>query len=84
MTSISRSLADVGELLGVHVRTVETWVAGGELRAINVSRDRKSRKARLRVMQHDLDTFLGARATDATSTAPRRRRRQQPDIEQFV
>ena len=81
----SRSLSDVADLLGVHVRTVETWIANQELRAVNVSRSRQSRKARLRVMQHDLDVFLGTRATDARPTKPARRRRgPSSEVEQFV
>ena len=81
---ISHSLADVANLLVVHVRTVETWVANHELRAVNVSRNRQSRKARLRVMQSDLDTFLGARATDASPAKKSLRRQQPSDVEQFV
>ena len=81
----SHTLAEVASLLCVHIRTVETWIALHELRAVNVSRDRQSRKARLRVMQSDLDTFLGARATDASPTKQSRRRRgPSSEIEQFV
>ena len=81
----SHTLAEVASLLCVSVRTVETWIGGRELRAVNVSRDRQSRKARLRVMQSDLDAFLGARATDASPTKQSRRRRgPSSEIEQFV
>lgn len=79
----SYSLPEVGEYLIVSLRTVEAYIAGGELRAVNVSRNRQSRKPRLRVLQADLDAFLAGRAThQETTRQPRRRRRI--EVEQFV
>ncbi len=78
------SLAEVAEMLTVSVRTIEAWIAGKELRAVNVSRNRRSRKARLRVLQSDLDAFLDSRATDQEQGHQPRRRRRIEGVEQFV
>jgi excisionase family DNA binding protein len=80
----SYTLAELAEQYTVSLRTVETWVASGELRAVNVSRDRTSRKPRLRVLQCDLDAFLAGRATDAAAVHQPRRKRARLDVEQFV
>lgn len=80
----SLSLDEVGELHDVSTRTVEWWVANGELRAINVSRDPKSKKPRLRVLQVDLDKFLAARSTDAAALQKRPRRKRVEILEEFV
>jgi hypothetical protein len=81
----SYSLPEVAEALVVCTRTIEAWIAAGELRAVNVSRDRESRKPRLRVLQADLDAFLAGRATDTTpDPQPRPRRRRLQMVEQIV
>lgn len=78
------SLADIADSLGVSVRTVETWIADKSLRAVNVSRNAKSKKPRLRVLQHDLDAFLAARSTNVASERQPRRARRIEAVEQFV
>lgn len=80
----SYTLADIAELLGVSVRTVETWIAARELRAVCVSRDRTSRRPRWRVVQTDLDAFMAGRATDQGADRQPRRRRQKLEVEEFV
>lgn len=81
----SYALAEIAESLGVCVETVARWVASGEMRAVNVSRDRRSRKPRLRVLQADLDQFLSARATDhGAELQPLKRRRRVEVTERFV
>jgi hypothetical protein len=79
----SYSLDQVAEICQVSGRTSEHWAATGELRTFNASRDRNSRRPRLRVLQSDLDAFLAARATDADAPQPRRRRLK-IDVENFV
>lgn len=80
----SYSFADIAKSLIVSLRTVETWHESGELRAINASRNRQSRKPRLRVLQDDLDAFLVGRATNQSSGRPPARPRQKIEVEQFV
>lgn len=82
VTQITWKLEEVAEQLGVSLRTVQTWVDNGELRAVNVSRDPKSKRPRLRVRLLDLDAFL-ARRTSAPAAAvptPSRRRRHMPIV----
>jgi len=59
----------VAEKLGVDERTVRSWIAKGELRAVNLSRDRNSRKPRLRILEDEVDRFLTARTTAANPRA---------------
>ena len=62
-------------LLGVSLRTVQSWISDGELRAVSVSRSRSSRKPRLRILDADLQAFLSNRAVGSDPPAQRRRRR---------
>lgn len=55
------TLDAVAKALQVSVDTVAAWVRRGELRAVNVSRDRASRKPRWRVRETDLEGFLSGR-----------------------
>jgi excisionase family DNA binding protein len=71
---ISHTLHEVAEALGVGIDTVARWVSAGELRAVNVSRNRASQKPRLRVLESDLQAFLAGRATGGNVTAQRRAR----------
>ncbi len=84
----SYSLPELAEECAVSPRTIEAWIASGELRAINVSRNRSSRKPRLRVLQSDLDAFFAGRATNQQSTTDqqtaRRPRQRRIEVEQFV
>jgi len=75
----------VAELLGVSARTVETWISSGELKAINVSRSRHTRKHRLRIREDDLEMFLKSREINqGASNNKLQRRYKRPDIPQYV
>ncbi len=70
----THSISEVADLFTVSARTVEQWIARGELRALNVSRNVTSRKPRLRVTLADLDSFMAMRSTVTASVKPARRR----------
>ncbi len=72
---MTHTLEAISKHLGVSLRTVQEWISAGELRAINVSRNRSSRKPRLRVLDSDLEAFLAGRAVGAEQPRTRRRRR---------
>lgn len=76
-------LPEVAEALGVSSRTVGYWIATGALRAVNLSRDPRSRKPRWRVLADDLERFLAARST-APPPPPRRRGQPRMEIEEIV
>ena len=80
---MTRSLANIAEQLGVSLRTVQSWVAAGELRAISVSRLRNSRKPRLRVLDSDLQAFLAGRAVGGDPPKSRRLTKARP-CKQYV
>ena len=80
---LSHSIEDVAENLGVDSRTVREWVRKGELKAVNVSRNKDSRKARLRILEKDIADFLTLRAI-APEVKISRRRRRFPPVEQIV
>jgi excisionase family DNA binding protein len=66
---------EIAEIAGVHERTVKDWIAAGELRAVNLSRKRNSKKPRLRVLESDWQAFLASRSTGRIENpAPRRKR----------
>ena len=71
---VSHSIEDVAENLGVDSRTVREWVKKGELKAVNVSRNKDSRKARLRILEKDVTDFLTLRAIAPEVKISRRRR----------
>jgi excisionase family DNA binding protein len=77
------SIPEVAGLLGVSKRTVEAFIAAGELRAICVSRNRNSRKPRLRIAAEELERFTRSRST-APPPAPSRRARRAVEIPQYV
>jgi len=71
----ARTIPDVAKDFGVSERTVQKWVEAGELRAVNVSRDRNSKKPRLRVLDSDLQAFLAGRTVGTERKQSRRRGR---------
>jgi|GEM_PF-1092265 len=70
----SFSLEEIAEKLSVDARTVRSWIANGELRAVNVSRNQQSKKPRLRIMEDDVTNFLTLRSVAATEKVTRRQR----------
>jgi len=80
----SHTLPDIAEQLGVSLRTVHSWVADGELRAVSVSRSRKSRKPRLRALDSDLQAFLASRQVGGEARPQRRARRKLPPTKTYV
>jgi len=77
------STDEVAEALNVSVRTVDEWINSGELRAVNVSRNRNSRKPRRRIREADLDAFLAGREVN-NANGPARRRQKPKNIKQYV
>jgi len=78
----SFSLEEIAEKLEVDIRTVREWISQGELRAVNVSRNKRGRKPRLRVMEDDMTVFVEKRSTNPPPKPVRRR--HLPPVEQFV
>lgn len=66
--------SEVAGRYGVGERTVLSWIAAGELRAVNVNRKVGSRKPRWRITPEALAAFEALRSP--TPTPPRQRRRR--------
>ena len=49
MTQKYHTMKEAGEILGVSWKRVREWIRSGELSAVNVSRDRRSKKPQFRV-----------------------------------
>lgn len=81
--SSTLSVKDVCERYGVSEHTVLGWIAGGELRALNVGRKPGSKKPRWRITPEALETFEALRTATPTVRATRRRTRHQPDVIEF-
>lgn len=75
---------EVAKLLGVSLRTVRIWIETGELRAVNVSANRQSRKPRLRISQEALAEFQRVREGKPSPTAAPKRRKFTRPIERFI
>ena len=82
MTSFS--IADLAQMFDVSKRTVRVWIEDDGLRAVNVSRSRSSDKPRLRILPADLDAFLAGRAVGGESEKPKRNRRSNRPVKQYV
>ena len=67
-------------------RTVEAWIATGELRAYSVSRSASSRKPRVRIRQADLDAFRERRAIVLAGGKPAMRTRleRRPTVPAYI
>lgn len=78
----SYTVEEIAEKLSVDARTVRNWITNGELRAVNVSRNRESRKPRLRVMDDDVTSFLTLRSVKPVEKVSRCRRNK--PIRQWV
>jgi excisionase family DNA binding protein len=74
--SSTLTLPEVAERYGVTVRTTLSWIAQGELKAINVARSRNAMKPRWRITKEALEAFELARTNSPTQ--PRKRRKRQP------
>jgi excisionase family DNA binding protein len=67
---------------GVSVHTVLSWIATGELRAVNVGRRPGAKKPRWRIPEEALAAFEAA--STPTPPAPRTRRKKRPaDVIEF-
>jgi len=73
---------DVATRLGVSVDLVRTWIASGELRAVDVSAKR-GRRPTWRVELEALEAFLASRANRMLESRSRRRRRRQQNVIEF-
>lgn len=70
----SFSIDEVAEKLEVDERTIRDWIAKGDLTAFNVSRNRDSRKPRLRISEDEMERFLKLRSTNPAPVRARRRK----------
>ena len=79
------TLEDIAEMFKVGDETAKCWARSGELKCFNASRDRNSRRQRLRVTQESLDAFIASREVggDSKPKTPRKRRTRK-SIERFV
>lgn len=69
----SFSIGEVAQKLDIDERTIRDWIAKGDLTAFNVSRNRDSRKPRLRISDDEIERFLQSRSTAPAPTSVRRR-----------
>lgn len=69
-------VSDVAAYFTVTEHTVLGWIRSGELRAINVGRQRTGGKPRWRITTAALEAFEAARAATPPAPKPARRRRQ--------
>lgn len=74
--------AEVAKDWGISVRTVFDWINSGRLRAVNVSRNPRSRRPRYRIDPADLQDFERTREVGTPKPAPQRRRNK-PDVIEF-
>lgn len=75
------SIAELTELYSVSADTFRAWIARGELKAINLSRDGASKRPRYMIRQSDLDEFFRSRETvDAEQRQATYRREPYPRI----
>lgn len=65
----------VAEKYGVKPETVRSWIASGELEAVNLASP-KSTRSRWRVMPDALERFLAGRSNHKPEAAKPRRRRK--------
>ena len=78
-TGRSLTVAEVAERYSVSCETVSGWIRAGELRAVNVSRSRTSRKPRWRVSPAAIEAFEASRSAAPEQPAPKSRaRRKKP------
>ena len=71
------TVQQIAQRFGVSVETVVRWIRDGELRAVNVSRSRTSKKLRWRITAEALAAFEAAR-TSTPAPAPRVKRKKAP------
>lgn len=76
MSDRAITVRELAERYGVGARTALTWIARGELRAVDVSRERGGRP-RWRITTEALEAFELARTP--SPLPPRARRRRAPD-----
>jgi excisionase family DNA binding protein len=76
------TILEIAQRYRVSVPTVRGWIASGELRAVVVSRNRQSRKPRVRVTPEAMAAFEAARSP-GPATAARRRRRRDGQVTQY-
>ncbi len=72
MPSAMLTPPEVAQQIGIDAEKVRTWIATGELRAVNIA-ERVSGRPRWRIRPDDLEAFLESRT--AAPAAPARRRR---------
>ena len=72
---MTHKLKAIAERYAVSERTVRHWIEVGDLRALDVSAKRGSRKPRFVVTDESLAAFEAARSTAPVREAPPRRRK---------
>ncbi len=78
------TVAEIAERFGVSPETVAGWIRAGELKAVNVSRSRTSKKPRWRITAEGLAAFETSRSATPEPPAPKRaRKKPSGDVIQF-
>lgn len=73
-------VTDVAALLRVNMGKVLSWIATGELGAVDISLTHGVGRPRWRITREDLTAFRAGRRTSRQSTPPKRRRQQRPAV----
>lgn len=76
------TVQQIADRYGVCPETVNGWIASGELRAVNVARNRGAKKPRWRITADALRLFEELRATTAPAV-PRQRKKPAADVIRF-
>jgi excisionase family DNA binding protein len=73
---------EVAETIGVSHSKVLTWIASGELRALDLATHRGQRP-RWKIAKADLEAFLARRSTTPTPEPARRRHRVHENVREY-
>lgn len=79
----SFTIDEIAEHFQVSSATVQAWIKSGEMKAVNVSRARGSKKPRLRITQEFLERFELARSESLEPPKMPRFRRNRT-LKQFI
>lgn len=80
------TIEQVAERHGVDRDAVSGWIKSKELLAVNVARDKRSKRPTWRIRPEDLETFeLSRRTTNSSAPQARKRRvKRPPTAKQWV
>lgn len=78
------SIQDLADQYGATAATFRAWIRSGELKAVNVSRNQKSKRPRYMVRQSDLEKFFEDRTTADVDRPARRAQFRRTPFERLV